>query len=85
MNTSMQVLIILIRLHGYLGKKSELALRECLVKRYPRENYVLTNKFTNFYFKSENDIRPFFENQLKLRGVDYFDFYLMHAQLADIA
>lgn len=69
--------------HGYLGGKSELALRECLVKRYPRESYVLTNKLTNFYFKSEDDIRPFFQNQLKWCGVDYFDFYLMHAQCDD--
>ena len=25
--------------HGYLGGKSEVALRECLVKRYDREQY----------------------------------------------
>lgn len=66
--------------HGYVGTKSEIAVRECLVKRYPRESFVLTDKLTNFYFKSESDIRPFFESQLKACGVDYFDFYLMHAQ-----
>lgn len=66
--------------HGYLGGKSELALKECLTSRYPRDRYVLTNKLTNFFFKREADIRPFFENQLKWCGVDYFDFYLMHAQ-----
>jgi predicted aldo/keto reductase-like oxidoreductase len=32
--------------HGYLGGKSEIALRECLTKRYPREQYILTNKLT---------------------------------------
>jgi predicted aldo/keto reductase-like oxidoreductase len=37
--------------HGYLGGKSETALRECLTKRYPREQYILTNKLTNFFFK----------------------------------
>ena len=26
--------------HGYLGGKSEIAIRECLAKRYPRESYV---------------------------------------------
>lgn len=40
----------------------------------------MTNKLTNFYFKTEADVRAFFESQLKLCGVDYFDFYLMHAQ-----
>ena len=66
--------------HGYLDGKSETAIRDCLATRYQREKFVLTNKLTNFYFKTEADIRPFFESQLKLCGVDYFDFYLMHAQ-----
>ncbi|MCI8977093.1 Fe-S oxidoreductase [bacterium 1xD8-48] len=66
--------------HGYLGGKSELALKECLTSRYPRDQYILTDKLTNFFFKKEEDIRPFFESQLKACGVDYFDFYLMHAQ-----
>ena len=66
--------------HGYLQGKSETALRECLTGRYPREKYVLTDKLTENFFKTEADIRPFFESQLKACGVDYFDFYLMHAQ-----
>ena len=66
--------------HGYLQGKSELALKECLTSRYPREDYVLTDKLSGSYFKKEEDIRPFFESQLAACGVDYFDFYLMHAQ-----
>lgn len=69
--------------HSYIQGKSEVALRDCLVARYPRESYVLTNKLTNFFFKSEQDVRPFFEKQLKICNVDYFDFYLMHAQNRD--
>lgn len=69
--------------HGYIGGKSELALKECLTSRYPREAYSLTDKLTDSYFKTETDIRPFFEGQLEACGVDYFDFYLMHAQNAD--
>jgi len=69
--------------HGYLGGKSETALRECLTSRYPRDCYILTNKLTNFFFKRESDIRPFFQSQLEACGVEYFDFYLMHAQSAD--
>ena len=68
--------------HGYLSGKSETAIRECLVKRHPRESFVLTDKLTDPYFKSEADIRPFFEKQLAWCGVEYFDFYLMHAQNA---
>lgn len=66
--------------HGYHKGNSEIALRDCLVARYPREKYVLTNKLTDTYFKKEEDIRPLFESQLKICGVDYFDFYLMHTQ-----
>ena len=69
--------------HGYLDGKSETAIRDCLAARYPREAFVLTNKLTGDYFKSEADIRPLFENQLKLCGVDYFDFYLLHSQTRD--
>ena len=66
--------------HGYLRGQSEIALHDCLVARYPREKYVLANKLSDAYFQSEADVRPFFESQLKICGVDYFDFYLMHAQ-----
>lgn len=68
--------------HGYLNEKSEPALKAALTSRYPREAYLLTDKLTEPYFKSEEDIRPFFESQLEICGVDYFDFYLMHAQNA---
>ena len=66
--------------HGYIQGKSETALKECLTSRYPRDRYILTDKLTANFFKTEADIRPFFESQLKACGVDYFDFYLMHAQ-----
>lgn len=46
--------------HGYLSGKSETAIRECLVKRYPRESFTLTNKLTDMYFKTEADVKPFF-------------------------
>lgn len=68
--------------HGYLSEKSEIAVRECVVKRHPRESFTLTDKLTEVYFNRQEDIRPFFELQLKACGVDYFDFYLMHAQNA---
>ena len=68
--------------HDYLQGKSETALRDCLTSRYPRDRYVLTDKLTGSYFKTEADIRPFFQRQLEACGVEYFDFYLMHSQHA---
>ncbi len=66
--------------HGYIGGKSETALKECLTSRYPRESYILVDKLTGNYFESNEDIKHFFDRQLKATGVDYFDYYLMHAQ-----
>ena len=66
--------------HGYIDGRSEKALKECLTSRYPRDSYILTDKLTTSYFNKEEDIRPFFASQLEACGVDYFDFYLMHAQ-----
>lgn len=66
--------------HGYLDGKSETALRECLTSRYPRDRYVLADKLSREFFKTQEDIRPFFRSQLEACGVEYFDFYLMHAQ-----
>ena len=66
--------------HGYIHGKSETAIKAALTSRYPRDRYILTDKLTGSYFNKEEDIRPFFQTQLDACGVDYFDFYLMHAQ-----
>lgn len=50
--------------HGYLQGRSETALKTCLTSRYPRDRYILTNKLTANFFKTEADIRPLFEKQL---------------------
>ena len=65
--------------HGYINGKSELAIRECLTSRYPRDKYILTNKLSPNFFEKQEDIRPLLEQQLEACGVEYFDFYLMHA------
>ncbi|MCR5741013.1 MAG: aldo/keto reductase [Gammaproteobacteria bacterium] len=66
--------------HVYIGGKSETAMKECLVKRYDRSKYTVTNKLSSSTFKTEEDIIPVFNSQLEAMGLDYFDFYLMHAQ-----
>ncbi|MCR5319909.1 MAG: aldo/keto reductase [Lachnospiraceae bacterium] len=68
--------------HGYIDGKSEKAIKVALTSRYDRDKYLLTDKLTDSFFQSEEDIRPFFQSQLDACGVEYFDFYLMHAQNA---
>ena len=70
--------------HTYIDGQSEPVLKECLVERYPREAYILTNKLTTYCFEKEEEIVPLFESQLEACGVDYFDFYLLHAQNAEL-
>ena len=65
--------------HVYFDGRSEKALREGLTSRYPRERYVLTNKMSDSCFQAEADILPYFDLQLEVCGVAYFDFYLLHA------
>ncbi len=69
---------------GYINGKSEIALRECLTSRYDRDKYILVNKLTGNFFNSEEEIAPFVEKQLAATGVEYFDYYLMHAQNEDL-
>ena len=69
--------------HRYHEGLSEIALKKCLTSRYPREKYLLTDKLTHGIFEpSPEGVRKFFAAQLEACGVDYFDFYLMHAQTA---
>ena len=70
--------------HVYIGGRSETAIREVLSSRYPRERFVLANKLTGSCFESREEILPLFESQLEACGVDYFDFFLMHAQNAGL-
>ena len=44
--------------HGYLGGKSEIALKECLTSRYPRNQYILTNKLSTHHFNKQEEIFP---------------------------
>jgi uncharacterized protein len=66
--------------HGYLNGMSEPALREALVKRHDRNEYVLVDKLTSNFFKTRADVRPLLDAELEACGVERFDILLMHAQ-----
>ena len=63
----------------YHGGKSEVAAREALVKRYPRDSFMLATKLPAWEMRCEADRDRIFNEQLKRTGVDYFDFYLLHS------
>ncbi len=63
----------------YHGGRSEVAAREALVRRYPRESFMLATKLPAWEIKKAEDIERIFNEQLERAGVDYFDFYLLHS------
>ncbi len=63
----------------YHGGKSEPAARDALVKRYPRDSFMIATKLPAWELKSKDDIEKVFNDQLQKTGVDYFDFYLLHS------
>ena len=63
----------------YHGGKSECAAKEALVKRYPRDSFMLATKLPAWELKCEADVEGIFNEQLERAGVDFFDFYLLHS------
>jgi len=62
----------------YHAFKSEIAIRESLVKRHDRDSYTLATKLPVMFLKTEEDQERIFNEQLEKCGVDYFDYYLLH-------
>ena len=62
----------------YCGFQSEIAAREALVKRHPRDSFTLATKLHGAFVKTKEDRDRIFNEQLKKTGVDYFDYYLLH-------
>jgi len=65
--------------YGYIGGKSEMAIKEALVDRYPRESFQLATKLPAWSGPTNaQEAQDMFWTSLKRTGVEYFDFYLLH-------
>ncbi len=62
----------------YHSYKSEEFVREALVKRHPRSDFLLATKLPPRMLKAEEDHEKIFNEQLIKCGVDFFDYYLLH-------
>lgn len=65
--------------YPYHGGQSEVALREVLVKRYPRDAFTITDKMPMFNRPTADEMPKIFAEQLERCGVSYFDYYWLHA------
>mgnify|MGYP003289080280 CR=1 FL=1 len=63
----------------YHSGKSEVAVRECIVKRYPRDSFALATKLPAWCMNSKEDRDRIFNEQLERTEAGYFDFYLLHS------
>lgn len=62
----------------YMGYESEIAIRESLVKRHPRNKFTVASKLPAGYLKSAAEQEEIFNKQLEKTGLDYFDYYMVH-------
>ena len=65
--------------YRYHAGDSELFAGEAL-KKYPRESFYLASKMPIWMAETPQDVERIFKDQLERCQVDYFDFYLCHAQ-----
>ena len=69
---------------AYVYGDSEEVTKQALVERYPRESYTLTTKINAFLRASdEQSTKAQLAESLRRTGAGYFDYYLLHALMAD--
>ena len=64
--------------YPYLQGKSEVLIREALVKRYERGRFYIADKLPVWECRDLEDMERIFQIQLKRLGVEHIDFYLLH-------
>lgn len=64
--------------YPYHNGVSELVLKEAVVERYPREDFLVADKLPSFSLTKKEDMERIFNEQLEKCGVEYFDYYLIH-------
>lgn len=66
----------------YLNGQSEPTLGKAL-KNYRRESFYIATKFSQWNFKSLDEVEDLIDKQLADLQTDYIDFYLLHAMNKD--
>ena len=63
---------------AYHNGKSEEAARGALVKRHPRDSFLLASKLPTFAITAKEQVQQMFAQSLERSGAGYFDYYLLH-------
>lgn len=64
--------------YTYLNGYSEYAIRECVTKRLPREQFLLADKIPGYRCKTYEDAERYLAEELQRCGVSYFDVLMLH-------
>ena len=65
--------------YGYINGKSEKAIKDVLVDRYPRESFKIATKLPAWAGpKTKEEAQQMFWTSLERTGAGFFDFYLLH-------
>lgn len=70
--------------YTYHRGTSEIAAREALVKRYPRESFQLATKLPAWAARDATHAQGMFDTSLERTGAGYFDYYLLHQLGGDL-
>lgn len=64
---------------AYVYPGAEVAFREAVAKRYPRESYTVASKMAGWVLSESLSPADMFSESLERCGVEYFDYYLLHS------
>ncbi len=67
----------------YIQGKSEVALGEAVVKRYPRDSFQCASKLPLWDLKDAAEMDKVLQESLDRASLTYYDFYLLHAMGAE--
>lgn len=65
--------------YPYHQGMSEVAFRKAVAERWPRAAYTVTDKLPLWKVERPEDQEAIFQEQLRRCGVEYFDYYWLHA------
>ncbi len=63
----------------YHKQQSEIFLKKAVVERYPRESFQIATKMPMPFINTPEDHEKIFNEELEKCGVEYFDYFLLHA------
>lgn len=64
---------------AYVYAGSEVAFKEAVVKRYPRESFTVASKLAGWLLNDDFTAEDMFAEQLERTGAEYFDYYMLHS------